>query len=95
MPPMHRQPLAELIRNAVTADGRSLRQLAAESGVDHGILSRFLRGRRDITIETAQRLCDVLDLHFQARKARTQRRTTLRPNGREASRANAPRGKDR
>ena len=36
--------------------------LAAESGVDSGTISRFVRGERDITTATAWKLCKVLGL---------------------------------
>jgi transcriptional regulator with XRE-family HTH domain len=56
--------LAEQLREAVKASGRSLGQLARESGVDPSRLSRFLRGERDLTLEATGKLCGVLGLTF-------------------------------
>lgn len=61
-----RSTLSDVIREAVTQDGRSLARLAQESGVSHTILSRFLRNERDITLGTAERLCRVLALELRS-----------------------------
>ena len=37
-------------------------ELAEASGVDRSVLSRFLAGKRTITLETADRLAEVLEL---------------------------------
>jgi transcriptional regulator with XRE-family HTH domain len=52
------------MRDVIQRDGRSLNQLAKDSGVDAGRLSRFLRGERDINFGAAARLCDVLGITF-------------------------------
>lgn len=52
------------LREAIQADGRSLNQLAKDSGLDAGRLSRFLRGERDINFEAASRLCEILGIKF-------------------------------
>jgi transcriptional regulator with XRE-family HTH domain len=52
--------LAETIRDAIRASGKSAGQLAAASAVDKGIITRFLRGERSITVETAGKLLAAL-----------------------------------
>lgn len=52
--------LAERIREAIRASGKSANQLAAASTVDKGIITRFLRGERSVTVETAGRLLAAL-----------------------------------
>jgi transcriptional regulator with XRE-family HTH domain len=52
------------LRELIQTDGRSLNQLAKDSGLDAGRLSRFLRGERDINFEAAARLCEVLGVRF-------------------------------
>ncbi|HKI36281.1 MAG TPA: helix-turn-helix transcriptional regulator [Gemmataceae bacterium] len=52
--------LAEALREAIRASGKSAGQLAASSGVDKGIITRFLRGERSITVETADKLIAAL-----------------------------------
>ena len=55
-------PLADRLRQAILASGRSLSQLGRQAAIDHSRLSRFLRGERDLTLEAADRLCQVLGL---------------------------------
>jgi hypothetical protein len=52
--------LAETIRNAIRASGKSAGQLGASSCVDKAIITRFLRGERSITVETADKLLAAL-----------------------------------
>jgi hypothetical protein len=53
--------LASLLRQAIRADGRSLRRLAKDAGdMDGGRLSRFLSGDREINLNGAGRLFDAL-----------------------------------
>jgi len=59
--------LAEQLRQAIRDGGRSLNRLAAETRVDSGRLSRFMRGERDLTVEAAGRVCAVLGLELVQR----------------------------
>jgi transcriptional regulator with XRE-family HTH domain len=56
--------VAEQLREAIRQSGRSLNQLAADSGVDKSRLSRFLRGERDLTLTATAILCEKLGLHL-------------------------------
>jgi transcriptional regulator with XRE-family HTH domain len=60
-----RSPLAEPIRSAIRRDGRSLNQIAQATDVSEGVLSRFMRGERDITLGTAEKLCKLLGLKLK------------------------------
>ena len=62
--------MANQIRRAIRKSGLSLNQLAEETGVDDGVLSRFMRDERSITLETAEKLADYLglELHERSRK---------------------------
>jgi len=48
--------LAEAIREAIRASGKSAGQLAAASAVHKSVITRFLRGERSFTVETAGKL---------------------------------------
>jgi transcriptional regulator with XRE-family HTH domain len=48
--------LAESLREVIRASGKSAGQLAAASTVDKGIITRFLRAERSITVDTADKL---------------------------------------
>jgi transcriptional regulator with XRE-family HTH domain len=52
--------LAESIRAVIRASGQSANTLAIYSRVNKGIITRFLRGERSITVETAQKLLTAL-----------------------------------
>jgi transcriptional regulator with XRE-family HTH domain len=53
------------LREAIAASGLSLNQLGEKSGVSDGQLSRFMRGERTLTMETASPLCRVLGLELR------------------------------
>jgi len=54
--------VTEAIRAAIRADGRSLHKLGADTGVSKGVLSRFMRGERAITVTLADRIIRGLGL---------------------------------
>lgn len=60
--------LGDVIRSAIQTDGRSAYQLWKDSGVAQAILSRFIRGERDLTLGTADRLCRELNLELRSTK---------------------------
>jgi len=60
--------LAEQLRDHVKRDGRSLYALSKASGIDRGILVRFVNGTRTITIETAGPLAKVLGVELQPKR---------------------------
>jgi hypothetical protein len=62
--------LADCIREAIRASGMSLNQLGRMAQSDSGRLSRFMRGERDLTLEAAGRICEVLSLHLTTEDSR-------------------------
>jgi transcriptional regulator with XRE-family HTH domain len=52
------------LRDAIADSGRSLNQLSRDAGVSDSQLSRFMRGERTLTLETAAALCRALGLHL-------------------------------
>jgi transcriptional regulator with XRE-family HTH domain len=58
--------LSEQLRELIAAAGPSVYELARDAGVDRSVLSRFLAGKRTITLETADRLAAVLKLRLIA-----------------------------
>jgi plasmid maintenance system antidote protein VapI len=59
--------LSEQLRERIAAAGPSVYELARDAGVDRSVLSRFLAGKRTITLETADRLAKVLKLRLADR----------------------------
>ena len=56
--------MADVIRRTITKQGWSLNQLGIKTGVDDGRLSRFMTGKRDLTLQAASRLVDTLGLRL-------------------------------
>jgi transcriptional regulator with XRE-family HTH domain len=48
------------LKKAIYQDSRTPAAIARASGIDKGILSRFLRDERDMTLSTADRVCGAL-----------------------------------
>ena len=62
--PHHAAPgsLSEDLRLAIRKSGKSVYQIAKAANVSQIVVSRFLSGERDIRMETADRLAEVLDV---------------------------------
>lgn len=56
--------LTTQLRAAIAKDGRSAYQLARDSGVAQQIITRFMRGKRDVTLATAAKLAQALGVKF-------------------------------
>lgn len=61
---MPQQSIGDALRVAIRRDPRNQNELAAESGVDASVLSRFMSGQRSPTLDTANRVCRVLRLRL-------------------------------
>lgn len=55
-------PWAEAIRQAIKDDPRTPTQVARDANVSTGLVSRFMRGERDLQLSTAQKLGDALGM---------------------------------
>jgi transcriptional regulator with XRE-family HTH domain len=63
--------LSERIRDAMRRDGRSLYQLAIDSGVSRGQVVRFFNRQRELTLPAADLLCNALGLELRPTRRRT------------------------
>lgn len=59
-----RRTLADDLRRFIAADPRTMYRIAADAGLTRGVLSRFMGKERDLTLETADRLCEALGLQL-------------------------------
>jgi ribosome-binding protein aMBF1 (putative translation factor) len=68
-PAHHATPgsLSEVLREAIRGSGKSVYQIAKAANVSQIVVSRFLSGERDIRMETADRLAEVLELGVSKR----------------------------
>lgn len=57
-----------IIKNAIEQSGLPITELARLAGIDHGQLSRFMRGHRDLTLDTAAKLFRPLGLEIVHRQ---------------------------
>ena len=62
-----RMTLAETIRKAIKDQPVSAYRLNIETGVSQPLISRFIKGERTITIETADKLMAYLGLEVRSR----------------------------
>ncbi len=64
-----KQPtVSDRLREAIRASSKSPYRIAADTGVDKGVLSRFLRKERGITNATMDTLCQYLHLELRESK---------------------------
>ena len=63
-------PILEQLREAVIADERSIRAIAASAGMDHSNLAKFLRGDKELGMSDAEKLVDALGLKLKGAKKR-------------------------
>ena len=54
--------LPDGLRQALTNSGKTSYQLNVETGVNHGVILRFMKGERDIRLETAEKLAAAVGL---------------------------------
>lgn len=58
--------LVDQLRAAITSSGMSLYSLAQATGVDRGILGRFVRGERTMTVANAAKVTSYLRLELRS-----------------------------
>jgi transcriptional regulator with XRE-family HTH domain len=74
---------SEMICQAIRASGESLNAIADATGVHHGQLSRFTRGERNITLDTAERICRHVGLELRPVKQAGKKPRTKGKQGRK------------
>ncbi len=65
--------MADVLRKAATADGRSIFSLARDANVPYSVLYRFVKGdktghRQGLTLLTADKLAKALNLELRPKK---------------------------
>lgn len=60
--------IAAQLRAAVADSGLSQYRIAKETGISQPIITRFVNGDRDMSLENAGKLADFLGLHLVKRK---------------------------
>ncbi|EUA55511.1 helix-turn-helix family protein [Mycobacterium intracellulare 1956] len=62
MPPLVREVIGDVLREARTAQGRTLREVSDSARVSLGYLSEVERGRKEPSSELLNAICDALDV---------------------------------
>lgn len=61
-----RMKLSDQVRQAVDASGMSRYEIGKAAGIDKGLLSKFMSGKRNMSVPTLDALADVLNLNIVA-----------------------------
>ncbi len=59
---LQRKTLPQGLREAIENSGKTSYQLMTETGVNHGVILRFMKGERDVRLETAEKLAEAVGL---------------------------------
>jgi len=59
--------ISEQLRDQIATSKLSPYELAEASGVDRSVLSRFLAAKRSLTLDTVDKLAEVLKLRLEGR----------------------------
>jgi transcriptional regulator with XRE-family HTH domain len=76
MPKKKRESLSDELRQAVERSGLSRYSICQQTGIDQGSMSKFMAGERGLTLESIDKLAELLGLHIAADAGRR------RPKGR-------------
>ncbi len=71
---MSRMSMTATIQEAARESGMTYRQLAQNSRVDIGQVSRFMAGKRTMGLPAIERVCDTLGLSLQPKKRASRQR---------------------
>lgn len=63
-----RSSIVEQLRKAMRDSGQTEYAIAKGSGVSQSVVNRFATGERGISLDTAAKLCDYLDLDLRTRR---------------------------
>ena len=64
---MSKFTVSQQLARAIQADPRGLRELARQTGVDNGNLSKCVAGERALSQKSINKLCAFLGLELRAR----------------------------
>jgi plasmid maintenance system antidote protein VapI len=60
--------MADQLRKAMRTSGKTVNAIAVESGIPQPMLHRFLKGERDLTLRTAQKLADYFGVELRPKE---------------------------
>ena len=66
--------LTERVQEAIRSGGMSRYAISKVTGIDQGLLCRFLKGQSSLSFETADKVLDALGLEVEIRPKHTTRK---------------------
>ncbi len=60
--------MAEALKKAMTKSGKTVAAVAREAGIAQPVLHRFVKGERDLTLRTANKLAVYFGLELRSRQ---------------------------
>ena len=66
--------VSDQIRAAIESSGMSRYRIWKETGIDQSVLSKFMLGQRGISMESLDRLGELLDLEVSIRRGKRNAR---------------------
>lgn len=60
--------IAELLLKTIKTCGISRYKISADTGIEESALSRFVNGKRSISIEAAEKLCEYFGFELTKKK---------------------------
>ena len=65
--------LEKILRDALKNSGLSTYQLEALTGVPQAVIYRFIKGKRSITLATASKIVEALNLELKPKKSKKRK----------------------
>ena len=65
---MAKKTITEILRQAIEDSGYSQNQLSILSGVNRAQINRFVSGERTLTLESAEKIAEALELELKSKK---------------------------
>ena len=85
-----REKLTDQLRTAIETSGRTLGQIARESGIDIATISRFMHGKGGLSMDGLDGITESLGLHLSTD---APARRAAKPKGSRATQARAKKGR--
>ena len=64
--------MADQLKKAIQTSGKTVNAIAVEAGIPQPVLHRFVKGERDLTLSTVQKLADYFNLVLRPESVRTR-----------------------
>jgi transcriptional regulator with XRE-family HTH domain len=71
--------VAEQLKVAIEQSGKTRYRISQECGISESVLSRFVRGERELTVASVERLCAALGLEFVLAMKKTKSTKNKQP----------------